>query len=80
GRVQEEGLTPKVLPVPDAVVKDTDRKVLLRSYRAKPDDVIWAQNGIVATFLDGEAVPVVQNIITDAGFNDVVLIPMGADK
>ncbi|MCI88082.1 hypothetical protein A2U01_0109368, partial [Trifolium medium] len=30
--------------------------------------------------INGEAVPVVQNKITDAGFNELVLIPMGADK
>ncbi|MCI30698.1 sulfate transporter, partial [Trifolium medium] len=34
----------------------------------------------VATVVNGEAVPVVQSRITDAGFHDVILIPMGADK
>ncbi|MCI82341.1 sulfate transporter, partial [Trifolium medium] len=52
----------------------------MRSYRAKSDDVKWVQNGIVATVINGEAVLVVQNRITDAGFIDLVLIPMGADK
>ncbi|MCI26078.1 DUF4283 domain protein, partial [Trifolium medium] len=35
---------------------------------------------LVATVTNGEVVPVVQNRITDAGFNELVLIPMGADK
>ncbi|MCH90475.1 sulfate transporter, partial [Trifolium medium] len=62
------------------VVQDKDCRVLLRSYRTMSDDVMWAHNGIVATIINGEAIPVVQNRITDAGFNDLVLIPMGADK
>ncbi|PNX63322.1 putative sulfate transporter, partial [Trifolium pratense] len=44
------------------------------------DDVKWARNGVVATVINGEAIPVVQNRISDAGFKDLVLIPMGADK
>ncbi|MCI53169.1 sulfate transporter, partial [Trifolium medium] len=55
-------------------------RVLLRNYRSKSDDVKWAQNGLVAIVINGEAIPVVQNRITDAGFGDLVLIPMGADK
>ncbi|MCI68277.1 sulfate transporter, partial [Trifolium medium] len=62
------------------VVKDTDRRVFMRNYRTKTDDMKWAQNGIVATVINGEAVPVVHNRITDAGFDDLVLIPMGAHK
>ncbi|MCI83841.1 DUF4283 domain protein, partial [Trifolium medium] len=71
---------PRVSAVPVAAVKEKDRKVLLRNYRATQDDVLWAQNGIVAMMINGEAVPVVHNRITDAGFNEVVLVPMGADK
>ncbi|PNX62600.1 putative sulfate transporter, partial [Trifolium pratense] len=52
----------------------------MRSYRSTPVDADWVHNGIVATIFNGEAIPVVQNRILDAGFNDVVLIPMGADK
>ncbi|MCH93528.1 sulfate transporter, partial [Trifolium medium] len=52
----------------------------MRSYWTKPDDVAWAQNGLVATIINGEAVPVVQSRIMDAGFNDVILIPMGDGK
>ncbi|PNX72734.1 putative sulfate transporter, partial [Trifolium pratense] len=56
------------------------KKKDMRSYRTEPDDVAWAQNGLVATIINGEAVPVVQSRIMDAGFNDVILTPMGADK
>ncbi|MCI55524.1 sulfate transporter, partial [Trifolium medium] len=61
-------------------VKEKECRVLVLNYRTKSDDGKWAQNGIVATVVNGEAVPVVQSRITDACFNDVVLIPMGADK
>ncbi|PNY17795.1 hypothetical protein L195_g014547 [Trifolium pratense] len=57
-----------------------ERKVFLRSYQTTPDDIQWALNGVVATIVNGEAIPVVQNRIMDAGFNDLVLVPMGADK
>ncbi|GAU18974.1 hypothetical protein TSUD_178910 [Trifolium subterraneum] len=60
--------------------KDKERQALLRKYKAKSDDVSWAKKGVVATISNGEAVPVVQTRITDAGFNDMILIPMGADK
>ncbi|GAU34888.1 hypothetical protein TSUD_144190 [Trifolium subterraneum] len=62
------------------VIKEKDNRIFLRNFRTTPDDVMWAQNGIVVTIINGEAVPVVQNRITDAGFQDLILIPMGADK
>jgi hypothetical protein len=34
----------------------------------------------VANVINGDAIPVVQNRIIDAGFADVVITPMGADK
>ncbi|MCI44167.1 sulfate transporter, partial [Trifolium medium] len=43
-------------------------RVLMKSYRTKLDDAEWARNGIVATVHNGEAIPVVQNRIVDAGF------------
>ncbi|WJX94029.1 hypothetical protein P8452_75494 [Trifolium repens] len=71
---------PKDPDVPAVVAKGWESRVFLRKYRSKPDDVQWAQNGIVATVINGEAVPMVQNRIVDAGFNDLVITPMGADK
>ncbi|MCI67908.1 sulfate transporter, partial [Trifolium medium] len=57
-----------------------DNRLMVRKYRSEAEDVKWAQHGLVATIINGEAVPVVQSRIRDAGFNNVVLIPMGADK
>ncbi|MCI51056.1 sulfate transporter, partial [Trifolium medium] len=51
--------------------------VYIRKYSTITDDVQWAHNGIIATVINGEAVPVVQNRIADAGFKDLVIIPMG---
>ncbi|XP_045831171.1 uncharacterized protein LOC123922499 [Trifolium pratense] len=55
-------------------------RVFMRSYQTKSDDVKWARNCVVATVINGEAISVVQNRILDAGFKDLVLIPMGADR
>ncbi|PNX99301.1 hypothetical protein L195_g022566, partial [Trifolium pratense] len=79
-KVQEEGFKPTNTALSNAAIKKKDHQVLLRCYRAEPDDVSWAQNGLVATVSNGEAVPVMQRRLTDAGFTDVVLIPMGAEK
>ncbi|XP_045831281.1 uncharacterized protein LOC123922627 [Trifolium pratense] len=70
--------TPHKVEQQNESVKES--RVFMRSYHSKPDDMEWAHNGVVATVFNGESIPVVQNRILDAGFNDLVLIPMGADK
>ncbi|PNX85375.1 putative sulfate transporter, partial [Trifolium pratense] len=79
-KVQEEGPTPNFSAMPESVIREKDRQVFMRSYRTKPIDAKWAQDGLVATIINGEAVPVVQGRLTDAGFSDLALSPMGADK
>ncbi|PNY15039.1 cysteine-rich receptor-like protein kinase, partial [Trifolium pratense] len=78
-KVQKAGdaMSPKGDEQPVDTVKEG--RILMRSYRSKPEDAEWAQNGIVATVFNGEAISVVQNRILDAGFSDLVLIPLGAD-
>ncbi|MCI30574.1 sulfate transporter, partial [Trifolium medium] len=58
----------------------TNVSVFVRKYKPTMEDVTWAQNGVVATVINGEAISVVQNRITDAGFKELAIIPMGADK
>jgi hypothetical protein len=70
----------KSTDVPADAAKRKEGSVLLRNYRSKSDDEAWAHNGLVATVINGEAVPVVQTRISDAGFSDLVITPMGADK
>ncbi|GAU48515.1 hypothetical protein TSUD_244350 [Trifolium subterraneum] len=80
GQRNGEGPTPNNLGTLAAVAQEKENRILLRKYCTKPDDVQWVHNGLVATVINGEAIPVVQNRITDAGFTDVEIIPMGADK
>ncbi|PNX71795.1 cysteine-rich receptor-like protein kinase, partial [Trifolium pratense] len=79
-QVQEGGLTHSTTAPPKGTLKGKDRQGFMRSFRTEADDVTWAQNGLVATIVNGEAVSVVQSRILDAGFSDVILIPMGADR
>ncbi|MCI35119.1 DUF4283 domain protein, partial [Trifolium medium] len=65
---------------PAVTVLEQPSGVYVRKYNFVPDDVEWACTGVVATILNGEAVPLVQNRITDAGFKDLVVIHLGADK
>ncbi|GAU39751.1 hypothetical protein TSUD_219940 [Trifolium subterraneum] len=62
------------------VAQEKEGSVLIRKYHTEIDGVKWAKNGVVATLVNGEAIPVVQKRISDAGFDDLVLIPMGVDK
>ncbi|MCI27329.1 sulfate transporter, partial [Trifolium medium] len=55
-------------------------RTYVHKYRTAVDDVQWAQNGMVATIINGEAVSVVQNRIADACFKELVILPLGADK
>ncbi|MCH85674.1 sulfate transporter, partial [Trifolium medium] len=60
--------------------KDNEQATKVYKYRSTTDDVQWAQIGMVAMVINGEAIPVVQNRIADAGFKELVIIPMGDDK
>jgi len=53
---------------------------LVRKYRSSDRDLNWARKGLIGTVRNGEAIPVIQNIVEDAGFRDVDIIPLGADK
>jgi predicted SpoU family rRNA methylase len=53
---------------------------LVRMYRSQEDDLKWARNIVVALVVNGEAIPMVQNRIEDAGFTNLDIIMMGADK
>jgi hypothetical protein len=39
--------------------KAREKGILLRNYRSKAEDVLWAHKGLVATVINGEAIPVV---------------------
>jgi hypothetical protein len=85
--VQSDGVqhlkkhVPKDSALPSEAAKGKEScSMFLRNYRSKPEDTQWANKGLVATVNNGEAIPVVETRISDAGFSDLVIIPMGADK
>lgn len=53
---------------------------LTRMYRSNSDDLQWARKGVLANVVNGEAITVVQNRVEDAGFADLDVFPLGADR
>lgn len=49
-------------------------------YRSNIEDLKWARSGVLANLVNGEAITVVQNRVDDAGFADLEIIPVGADR
>jgi len=74
------GKQKECIQVPNVLVGTHQIKKLVRMYRSQYVDLKWARNGMVASVINGEAVPMVQNRIEDAGFTDLDIISMGADK
>lgn len=48
-------------------------------YNSLAFDMEWASNGMVVSVLNGDAISVLQRRIYDAGFDKLVLIPLGAN-
>ena len=61
-------------------VEDTKNKVFIPKYTSSASDMLWASKGMVASVLNGDAIPVLQRRIFDAGFVKLVIILLGADK
>ncbi|KEH16293.1 hypothetical protein MTR_0242s0010, partial [Medicago truncatula] len=55
-------------------------KKLVRMFRANGDDLKWVRSGVLANVVNGEVITVVQNRIADAGFVNLDIIPLGADR
>jgi hypothetical protein len=73
------GVVGKQVP-PSKVGRQPSIQKLLRMYRSNADDLSWARNGCTASVINGEVISVVQNRIVDADFEDLEVIPMGADR
>ena len=56
------------------------KKILVRSYQSSEADLQWARSGVLATVVNGEAISLVQSRVEDAGFKDLEIIPLGADR
>ena len=55
-------------------------KQFVKRYRSCQNDITWATKGLVGTALNGESILLIQNRVEDAGFKDIDIIPLGADK
>ena len=53
---------------------------LVRSYKSKAEDLLWARKGVIVLVLNGEAIPIIQTRIADASFDDLDIIPFSAYK
>ena len=60
--------------------KSTEHTRLIRKYRSCEEDVKWETSGLIGTVIDGASIPLIQNRVGDAGFKDIDIIPLGADK
>jgi len=56
------------------------KHVFIPKYTSLVSDMSWAAKGVVVSVLNGDAIPVLQRRIFDAGFSNLVIIPMGVDK
>ena len=55
-------------------------QIFVPKYTSLDSDMSWVAKGVVVSVLNGDAIPVLQRRIFDAGFVNLVIIPMGADK
>jgi len=53
---------------------------LMRKYRSSEEDIQWARSGLTASVVRGQSIPDVQDRIEDAGFSDIDITPLGADR
>jgi PIN domain nuclease of toxin-antitoxin system len=77
-RLKAAGPTPQLQG--EVEVKEQYPGLYVRSYKTDPEDVGWAQCGVVATIASGEVVSVVRRRLQDAGFKELDLIHLGGDR
>jgi len=61
-------------------VEVKENQVFIPKYTSSASDMSWASKGMVASVLNGDAIPMLQRRIFYAGFVKLVIIPLGADK
>jgi len=64
------GTTPKVI----------GKANVTRKFHSDNEDVIWASKGALAKVRNGDFIPIVQQKIIDAGFDNVRVVPRGGDN
>jgi len=63
-----------------STTQQTTGTKLIRRYRTRVEDLNWEKRGFIGTVIDGASIPLIQNRVDDAGFSDIDIIPIGADK
>lgn len=53
---------------------------LVRCYRSTDEDLRWARKGFTASVVRGQSIPDIQDRIEDAGFLNIDITPLGADR
>jgi len=61
-------------------VEEGINQVYIPKYTSSVSDMSWASKGVVVSVLSRDAIPVLQRRISDAGFDNLAVIPLGADK
>ena len=61
-------------------MEDGLHQIYIPKYTSSASDTSLASRGVVVSVVSRDAIPVLQRWIYDAGFVNLVLIPMGADK
>jgi len=56
------------------------KQTFVPKYISTVEDMAWASKGLVVSVLNGDSIPVLQRWIFDAGFDKLVIIPLGANK
>jgi hypothetical protein len=80
GRVESAGVGELQKSVLISMDKPTEPKRLVKMYRSREEDLKWARRGMVGTVINGESIPLIQKRVEDGGFQDLDIIPLGADK
>jgi hypothetical protein len=79
-KVREAGVWSDIVTGTQNHIEVQDKHMYVCKYRSDDIDVSWASKGLVMSVVNGEAIPVVQRRIFDAGFENLDIIPLGADK
>jgi len=89
GKVREKEVVPVVrsrsvnvvrnLLVPNALQTGGPKRHVIK-YQPVENDISWTEEGFVASVINGESIPLIQQHILDAGFENLEIILMGAHK
>jgi hypothetical protein len=74
------GWIPKKVEEKEVAKSETNTSEGVVVHTSKPKDRSWATGGMVAKVVSGDSTLSIQQRMEDAGFNNVVVTPMGSDR